>query len=101
MPKSEDISDSQEDPDFSESKLSEDEQPVFERRTSPDQRQRNMTNYVAKTNKISGTYGRIIPRKPVHDYEQLYAENMQLKEKIRNIEDMFVKTKTRLSMLEK
>ena len=101
MPKSQEISESQEDPDFSESKLSEGVQPVFERRTSPDQRLRNVTNHAAKTNKISGTYGRIIPRKPVHDYEQLYAENMQLKEKIRNIEDMFIKAKTRLSMMQK
>ena len=56
---------------------------------------------VIKPNGISGTYARIIPKKPVHDYEQLYSENMQLREKIKSLEDIIMKTKTRMSMVEK
>lgn len=36
-----------------------------------------------RNNGISGTYARIVPKKPVHDIERLYAENMQLREKIK------------------
>ena len=68
----------------------------------PQSRPKNQISNIAfKPNGISGTYTRIIPRRPVHDYEKLYAENIQLKEKIRSLEDMFLKTKTRMSMMEK
>lgn len=54
-----------------------------------------------KPNGISGTYTRLIPRKPVKEYEQLYSENIQLKEKIKSLEDIVMKSKTRMSMMEK
>ena len=60
-----------------------------------------ISNIVIKPNGISGTYARIIPKKPVHDYEHLYSDNMQLREKIKSLEDIIMKTKTRMSMVEK
>lgn len=38
-----------------------------------------ISNFGVKSNGISGTYMRIIPKKPIHDYEKLYSENMQLR----------------------
>lgn len=46
-------------------------------------RPKNMPNMPHRNNGISGTYARIVPKKPVHDIERLYAENMQLREKIK------------------
>ena len=40
----------------------------------PQSRPKNeISNMIIKPNGISGTYTRIIPKKPVHDYEKLYS----------------------------
>lgn len=54
-----------------------------------------------KSNHVLGTYGRIIPKKPIQDVERLYAQNIQLKQKIKSLEQNNIKIKTRVSMIEK
>ncbi len=46
-------------------------------------RPKNIMNLTQKSVGIYGTYSRIVPKKPTYDVERLYAENIQLKEKIK------------------